>query len=157
MSLLAEVMRGKGQKYKILLLAAEREVSREDIANSFGITVQAAGKELKELKEMFLLEARVRSNRKVYGLTELGRTVLESIRSAEQRISSEVMDSAVKIAERRLSELEARIRLANERVEKMRRLGRDCSTILREIERMRKERELIIKRMRKMGLRGWES
>jgi predicted ArsR family transcriptional regulator len=151
-SLLAEVMGGKGQKYRILLLAAEREISREDVADSFGITVQAAGKELKELREMFLLEVRVRSNRKVYGLTELGRTVLESIRGAEQRIVSEAMESALKIAERRLSELEARMRLASERAEKMRSLGRDCSTILREIERMRKERELLIKRIRKMGL-----
>ena len=151
--LLTEIMRGRGQKYRILLLAAEREVSREDVASSFGITVQAAGKELKELREMFLLEERARPNRKVYGLTELGKTVVESVRSVEQRISSEMRDKAMKIAERRLNELEARIRLAHERAEKMRKLGRDCSAMIREIERMKREREILLRRMGKMGLR----
>ena len=154
MSLLADLMGGEGRKYKILLEIQDKEMSREDLAERFGITVQAAGKELKELRDMFLVEERVVSRRKYYRLTGLGSAVIKSLREAEEEISKR-RDEAALIAERRLSGLNARIRLIEERIERMKRLGRsDSIRILeRELRRVEEEREILLRRMRKLGLR----
>lgn len=154
MSLLADLMGGEGQKYRILLEMQDREISREDIAERFGITVQAAGKELKELRDMFLVEERVVSKRKYYRLTGLGAAVLRSLKGAEEEISRR-RDEAAAIAEMRLSRLNARVRLIEERIERMRKLGRNESVRLleRELSRVEREREILIRRMRKLGLR----
>jgi len=153
-SLLADLMGGEGRKYKILLEIQDKEMSREDLAERFGITVQAAGKELKELRDMFLVEERVVSRRKYYRLTGLGSAVIKSLREAEEEISKR-RDEAALIAERRLSGLNARIRLIEERIERMKRLGRsDSIRILeRELRRVEEEREILLRRMRKLGLR----
>jgi len=153
MSLVQELLGGRGQKYRALLLIHSRgESSLDEIARELGITNQGAGKLVRELRDMFLLEEGYNGRRKVYRMTKLGEDILLSIRSVEDSARRKVMEKGVRIAENRMRRLFSRIELLEEEMRRRKAKGLEVRHIEAEIRRVKNEIALISARLRKMGV-----
>ncbi|MEM3372486.1 MAG: hypothetical protein QXO55_07745 [Candidatus Korarchaeum sp.] len=155
-TLLQELLGGRGHKYRALSLVAERgEVTREELAKSLEVSPQAASLLIRELVEMFLVEESFRGPKKIFRVTTLGMSTLRSIKALERDLNARLKDdSTLRLAENRLRRLTSRLNLLNEERERLIRAGRNrrAREVEAEISRTMREIELVVARMRKLGI-----